>query len=78
MHWIIQDNLHREEGYEKLLSALDRMGLPYDIVKVVPFVGEMDPDLNPSGEVIVIGAYTLTYECRTCRRASPSWLRGPT
>lgn len=60
MRWVIQDNMYNEEGFHKLLEALDRVGSPYDICKVVPFVAELHPDVNPTGDVVVMGAYTMT------------------
>jgi hypothetical protein len=52
--------MDNEEGYGKLLSALDRAGAPYKECKVIPFVTKLEPDLSPSGKVIVMGAYTMT------------------
>jgi len=60
MHWVIQDNMYNEEGFHSLLEALDRLELPYDVCKVIPFVAELHPDVNPEGKVMVMGAYTMT------------------
>jgi len=59
MHWVIQNNIHREVGYDAFIEALDRQKLSYDLVKVIPFSHELEPDVNPENPVIAIGAYTM-------------------
>lgn len=61
MYWIIQDNVHGEPFYEKLLSFLDRIDIPHETIKVVPFSGELIPEPTiPEGmHVMVIGSYSL-------------------
>jgi hypothetical protein len=61
MHWILQDNIYSEEGFEALVSNLERLSISYSIHKVVPFIGELDPDpeLPYGSNVIVMGSYSL-------------------
>lgn len=60
MHWLLQSNLYSEEGWDTLVAALERLGLPYSVHKVIPFVGELEPVPEPqSDDVIVMGSYTL-------------------
>lgn len=59
MHWIVQDNMFDEEGMRELVHNLERMLIPFSVHKIVPFVGEIEPDINPDGPVIVIGAYSM-------------------
>lgn len=59
MYWVIQEDLHREEGLQELKRVLERMGLPHSFHKVVPFVGELIPDINPPNPVVAIGAYSM-------------------
>lgn len=59
MHWVIQNNIKREEGYDAFIEALGRMGVSYDLVKVVPFSHDLIPDVNPKNPVIACGAYTM-------------------
>src|ERR1022692_3498858 len=59
MHWIIQSNMFSEEGYERLLSALERLNISYTTVKVVPFIHTLEPEIDPKGPVMVMGTYTL-------------------
>lgn len=61
MFWVIQDNLHHDKGMESLFVALDRLSVPYGKVKVVPFVGEIDPDISPEGNVMCIGSYSMRH-----------------
>lgn len=63
MKWVVQSNVYSEEGYEGLLSAIRDAGCPLTTVKVVPFVGDLEPiegELPGSGDsAIVMGSYTL-------------------
>ena len=38
MYYIVQENVFREANYDNLIKALDRLGFPYEIVKVLPFI----------------------------------------
>jgi hypothetical protein len=65
VYWVVQSNLYGEEGFESLDAALERLGLPYSLHKVVPFVGTLEPDVDPPpGPVIVMGSYTLARVAR--------------
>jgi len=57
MQWILQ---HFEDT-EKLAGALDRLGIPYTWHKVVPFVGELQPEpvIDDRDAVVLFGSYTL-------------------
>jgi ATP-grasp domain, R2K clade family 3 len=59
MHWVVQRDLWNEEGMVSLVQTLAACDIPYSIHKVIPFVGEIEPDVNPEGPVIVIGAYSM-------------------
>jgi hypothetical protein len=39
MHWIVQNNLFSEAGFEKLLETLKRFEIPHTLHKVIPFIG---------------------------------------
>lgn len=74
MHWVIQNNIYREEGYERLLTQLDRQGTTYDLVKIIPFSdGCIEPDVNPEGPVYVIGALTMS-KCARNHGWSPGYI----
>jgi hypothetical protein len=62
MHWILQNNLFNEAAYQTLLDTLERLGLPYSIHKVVPFVGDLmpEPELDHKN-VICMGSYSLRH-----------------
>lgn len=63
MHWIIQNNIYSEEGFDVLINALKTLDLPYSIHTCIPFVGELDPEPRPvQDKVIVMGSYTLALE----------------
>lgn len=41
MHYIIQENLFREEGHQKLINCLEKFNLSYELVNVKPFTDEL-------------------------------------
>jgi len=57
MQWILQ----AFEDTQKLAHALERLGILHSWHKVVPFVGELDPEPQISDRKVVImfGSYTL-------------------
>ena len=59
MYWVIQEDLHHEEGLQELARVLERVNIPHSFHKVVPFVGEIIPEINPPNPVIAIGAYSM-------------------
>lgn len=66
MHWILQENLFKETEWDTLVNALERFKIPYSVHKVVPFVGELIPDVtNKSGtKVICFGSYSLRHTAK--------------
>lgn len=61
MYWVIQKDIFNEPFYNKLLAFLEKVDIPYETVKVVPFVGEFVPEPTPTQEnVIVIGSYSMS------------------
>jgi hypothetical protein len=62
VHWILQENLFKESEWENLVSTLERFGVPYSVHKVVPFVGELQPDVDvPGGRAICFGSYSMRH-----------------
>jgi hypothetical protein len=58
--WILQNNIYSEDGWTKLVEALERLGISYSVHKCLPFVGTLSPEPQPPpGPVIVMGSYTL-------------------
>ena len=65
MHWILQTNLFQETEWERLVTTLERFGLPYSVHKVVPFVGELQPMPELQAEkVICFGSYSMRHTAR--------------
>lgn len=60
--WVV-DGQFKDEGYIKFMELLDRYGLDYHIVKVVPFVGEMipKPEIGGNKNIICFGAYSMRH-----------------
>jgi len=46
MFYLIQENTFNEKGHTRLLKALDRLDLLYEIIKVKPFIEELDFKTN--------------------------------
>lgn len=42
MHYVLQENTFREENHDVLVKTLERAGLSYEIVKVLPFVEDFE------------------------------------
>lgn len=60
MQWVLQTNIFNEEGFDRLETALQRRELPYSVHKVIPFVGELDPEpVITEPKVIVMGSYSM-------------------
>lgn len=59
MQWVIQENIFNEYGYGRLIETLERLEIPFTIVKVIPFGGGIIPDVNFKEPTIVMGAYTM-------------------
>lgn len=65
MHWILQTDLFQEAEWDRLVSTLDRFGLPYSVHKVVPFVGELDPvPVLQADKAVCFGSYSMRHSAR--------------
>lgn len=42
MYYLVQENTFREENYNVLIDTLERYNLPYEIVKVRPFLEDFE------------------------------------
>jgi hypothetical protein len=58
MHYIIQENLFREEGHNKLINCLERFDISHELVKVIPFVEEVEFETERK-DVFVFGSLKL-------------------
>ena len=63
--WVIQENIQNEEKYEAFVSALCDLNVEHTIVKVVPFVRTLIPDVNPTGRVIAWGSVSMDFVAKT-------------
>jgi len=59
VHWIVQENIRDESGYQAFIDALQQLNVDHTVVKVIPFAHECIPDVNPSGPVIVWGSTSM-------------------
>ena len=58
MYYIVQENLFREEGHSKLILNLQRFNIPYELVKVLPFIEEVEFKTDRK-DVFVFGSLKL-------------------
>lgn len=58
MYYIVQNNLFREEGHQKLIASLERFGLSYELVDVLPFVEEIEYQTQRK-DVFVFGSIKM-------------------
>jgi len=73
MHWVIQSNVFNEPFFFKMLDLLERMNIPHDVVRAVPFTGEMIPEPVIDGPAIAIGSYSFTNRARQLGWRPGSW-----
>ncbi len=59
LHWVVQNNLYEERGYDTLAETIERFELPHTFVKVVPFSHELIPAVTVPGPKIIMGSITL-------------------
>lgn len=66
MYWVLQNNIFNEAGFRRLHETLERLQLPFSEHKVVPFIGELQPEpVVPSGmNAIVMGSYSMANYAR--------------
>lgn len=58
MYYIVQENLFREEGHAKLIDCLNKFELDYELVKVLPFIEEVEFKTDRK-DVFVFGSLKL-------------------
>lgn len=72
MHWVLQEDLFKDNEWEDLTAALERFNIPYTIHKVVPFSGELIPAVIPQRKkVICFGSYSMRHTAK-----AQSWSPG--
>lgn len=59
MYYVVQKKLFREENYENLINSLERLGLEYEIVDLIPFVDEV-PFKTDRKDVFPFGAVKMS------------------
>jgi ATP-grasp domain-containing protein len=65
MHWVLQENLFKESEWENLVGTLERFKIPYSVHKVIPFIGELVPPVEPKHDkVICFGSYSMRHTAK--------------
>lgn len=79
MLWVIQENIFAEPFFIKLLDFLEKVSIPYKLVKCVPFTGDIvDSDGSPleleiDGPAVAIGSYSFTNKALAMGWSPGSW-----
>jgi hypothetical protein len=62
MHWILQNDIFSEAGWNVLTQTMVRFGLSHSVHKVIPFVGELvPPPAIGHKNAICIGSYSMRH-----------------
>lgn len=65
MHWILQENLFRENEWETLINTLERFQIPYSVHKVIPFIGELVPTpVVVDRMAVCFGSYSMRHAAK--------------
>lgn len=65
MHWVLQTNMFNEKEWDNLVDTLGRLEIPYSIHKVIPFIGELIPPVEPKHKkVICFGSYSMRHAAK--------------
>ena len=59
MHWVIQKKLFKPENYRRLTNALVDLGIEYSSIDIPNNTFNLEPDVDPVGNVYVCGAIKL-------------------
>ena len=60
MFYMIQKNMFKEHNYDEIIHHLARMGLDYEIVRMIPFIGEIEFTTDRK-DVFCFGAVKLAH-----------------
>lgn len=68
VYWVLQDGFS-EESFGMLVTALEQLGVPHSVHKVIPFVGEITDverlrTLPDGTRFVVMGSYSLAHWAR--------------
>jgi hypothetical protein len=62
MHWILQNDIFSETGWDTMVSTLERFGISHSVHKVIPFIGELIPaPVLDHTSVICFGTYSMRH-----------------
>lgn len=62
MHWVVQGGTFSDRGWGTMLATFRQFGIPYTEHRVIPFVGELEPDpVLPTSNVMCMGSYSMRH-----------------
>lgn len=60
MKWVIQENLFNERNYDELIRTIKKMDIDHVVVKMIPFVHTLEPEIEIKENVVCYGSTGLT------------------
>lgn len=70
LHWVVQENLFKENEWDDLIATFERFNIPYSVHKVIPFIGQLEPPFHSQcpiddyKNVICMGSYSMRHVAR--------------
>lgn len=70
--WILQTNIFKEKAVDKMIECFERLNLPYELVKVIPFTNTLPEGITDyDGPVLAYGTTTLLKNIASSDRFFP-------
>jgi hypothetical protein len=57
--WIVQSNLFKEECVDEMIGILQRLNIPYELVKLIPFADGLPEVEKYEGPIVAVGTTSL-------------------
>lgn len=75
IEWVIQENIFDEDSFQPMIDFMDKVGITYHLVKVVPFTHEITPMpvFQPDSKIVVLGSYFLSKEAKRLGWTPGAW-----
>lgn len=64
--WVLETNVFSEKCFDEMIAHFKAAGIPYETVRIIPFVHEIDgkkPVIEPGGNVIAYGSLGIQKLC---------------
>lgn len=64
--WVLETNVFSEKCFDEMIAHFKAAGIPYETVRIIPFVHEVDgkkPVIEPGGNVVAYGSLGIQKLC---------------